>query len=380
MKRHLQALILLSFILPSVKAQNTYTFTGKPVYDILAKQNNTVMGTIRIELYPTIAPKHARNFDSLVSMHFYDTTAFHRVIPGFMIQGGDPNSRHGDTTTWGYGQLSQPTVPAEFSVLKHVRGILSAARKANDINSATSQFFICVATASQLNNQYSIYGHVVSGMNIVDQIVNSPRNPTSNKPYQKIEMFVSRIGSNDSIPPAPALKLPPHNTWGVSPSGVQTLSWAPVPGAIAYEVYVSTDNTFSIIDTSAIITGNTFVFKKLMPYNSYYWTVRADNGGNSTWSDVWHFSTDFNVGTSSVSGIENIGLFPNPGSGRFTVTSTSSGQRVRICQADGKLVTDISCSQGSTDISLAGHAAGIYSYSILDANGASLKTGRIVLK
>ena len=103
------------------------------------------------------APFHVANFDSLVNVHFYDSTAFHRVIPGFMIQGGDPNSRSGPIATWGFGDPSQPTVNAEFSAARHLRGIVSAARDA-DKNSANSQFFICVADAACLKGEYSVYG------------------------------------------------------------------------------------------------------------------------------------------------------------------------------------------------------------------------------
>ena len=80
--------LLLMFSL-SLFAQITYTYTGKPIFQILTKRNNAQLGIIKVELFPNIAPHHTRNFDSLVSKKFYDTTAFHRVIPGFMIQGGD---------------------------------------------------------------------------------------------------------------------------------------------------------------------------------------------------------------------------------------------------------------------------------------------------
>jgi cyclophilin family peptidyl-prolyl cis-trans isomerase len=108
-----------------------------------------------------------------------------------MIQGGDPNSKDKPINTWGYGDPSQTKVPAEFSNLKHVKGILSAAR-ATDINSATSQFFICVATASHLDGKYSIYGNVVSGLNFADSIVNVPRNMTTNNPIEKVEMYITK--------------------------------------------------------------------------------------------------------------------------------------------------------------------------------------------
>src|SRR4051812_35319359 len=129
MIKKLPVLILLFLFASATKSFSQFTgvYTGKPTFDIVVKRNNIPFGTINIELFPNIAPNHVRNFDSLVSFSFYDTTAFHRVIPGFMIQGGDPNSRHGPVSTWGNGDPGQPTVNAEFSVAKHLRGILSAA-------------------------------------------------------------------------------------------------------------------------------------------------------------------------------------------------------------------------------------------------------------
>ena len=115
------------------------------------------------------APRAVAYWDSLVGVQFFDSTAFHRVVPGFVVQGGDPNSRRGPRSTWGFGQPNQPNVPAEFSALSHERGILSAARDMN-INSANSQFFICVAAARFLNGQYTVVGKVIKGMEIVDQI------------------------------------------------------------------------------------------------------------------------------------------------------------------------------------------------------------------
>ncbi|HET9137491.1 MAG TPA: peptidylprolyl isomerase, partial [Candidatus Kapabacteria bacterium] len=185
-------------------------FTGKPQYQIEVRRADTVMGKIIVEMFPAIAPNHVRNWDSLVNVHFYDSTAFHRVIPGFMIQGGDPNSRSGPKSTWGYGEDGQQTVDAEFSSLSHLRGILSAAR-AQDINSATSQFFICVGNPIYLDGQYSIYGHVVSGLNYVDSIVKSKRDSKDN-PLVKISMFVTKIGSNDSVTATPQLITPSAGT------------------------------------------------------------------------------------------------------------------------------------------------------------------------
>ncbi len=163
-----------------------------PRYVISVTHDGEDKGEILIELFKDVAPKHAANFDSLVSIDFYDGTAFHRVIPGFMIQGGDPNSKDKPRETWGRGDPSQTTVPAEFSDLKHKRGIISAARKGGDVNSATSQFFIMVKAAPNLDGQYSIYGQVLKGMDVVDYIVNVPTDNRDN-PLKKVEMKIEKV-------------------------------------------------------------------------------------------------------------------------------------------------------------------------------------------
>jgi cyclophilin family peptidyl-prolyl cis-trans isomerase len=171
------------------EAKNPKGASNNPHYVISVTQGDQKLGDILIEIYADVAPKHAHNFDSLVAAKFYDGTAFHRVIPGFMIQGGDPNSKNGPVNTWGYGDPSQTKVPAEFSqTLQHKRGILSAARS-QDPNSASSQFFICVADCPSLDKQYSIFGKVLSGMDVADKIVNSPRDARDN-PNTKIEMKI----------------------------------------------------------------------------------------------------------------------------------------------------------------------------------------------
>ena len=272
---------------PSV---HTGSFTGKPQYLIETKRAGVFLGNINIELFPNIAPNHVKNFDTLVSTQFYDSTAFHRVIPGFMIQGGDPNSRHGDISTWGYGDPNQPTVDAEFSAAKHLRGILSAARS-TDINSATSQFFICVAPASWLDGLYSIYGHVTSGMDIVDDIVNSATDANDN-PLQKIEMFITYTGSNDSVPNAPVLSLPVSGTQNVSSS--KQLKWNAVSDAILYHLEISVDSLFSTFFLSKDVAATSYNVTGLNGSNKYYWRVKTNNGGKfSTYSDVWNFSTVF---------------------------------------------------------------------------------------
>ncbi len=145
-------------------------------------------GDIVLKFYPDVAPNHARNFCTLASQHFYDGTTFHRVIPGFMIQGGDPNSKNADRSNHGMGGPGYH-VKAEFNNKPHNRGVLSMAR-AQDPDSAGSQFFICVADSSFLDGQYTAFGEVVSGMEIADRVVNSKRDGRDN-PLDRIEMTVT---------------------------------------------------------------------------------------------------------------------------------------------------------------------------------------------
>lgn len=178
----------------STKGQNkSQKKAENPQYVISITQGGKPLGDIVVELYPDVAPKHVHNFDSLVSVGFYNGTAFHRVIPGFMIQGGDPNSKTKPREAWGSGDNTQTRVPAEFNKTPHTRGVLSAARTA-DPNSATSQFFICVADASWLDGQYTAYGKAISGLEVIDMVVNAKRDERDN-PVEKIEMTIVKKGS-----------------------------------------------------------------------------------------------------------------------------------------------------------------------------------------
>jgi peptidyl-prolyl cis-trans isomerase B (cyclophilin B) len=143
----------------------------------------TSMGDITIEFYPDVAPNHVENFKKLARSGFYDGTTFHRVIPGFMIQGGDPNTKGDNRAIHGTGGPGY-TVDAEFSDIKHERGIVSMARS-SDPNSAGSQFFIVVRDSAHLDRQYTVFGKVTSGLNVVDQIVSVPRDPRDN-PVKKV--------------------------------------------------------------------------------------------------------------------------------------------------------------------------------------------------
>lgn len=164
----------------------------------------TDLGMIAIRFYPDVAPNHVRNFIDLSENGDYNGTKFHRIIPGFVIQGGDPNTRSGDSSTWGQGG-SGNGVKAEFSSVHHARGILSMARS-QDPDSGRSQFFICVDDAGALDNKYSVFGKVVSGMDVVDKIVagkkGGPRGDQALEPVS-IRKAMVRAAKDGEKGPAP---------------------------------------------------------------------------------------------------------------------------------------------------------------------------------
>jgi peptidyl-prolyl cis-trans isomerase B (cyclophilin B) len=148
----------------------------------------TKFGDMEVTFFPHKAPRHVENFLKLAKSGFYNGTIFHRVIPGFMIQGGDPNTKDPNKPeTYGMGGPPE-RVQAEFNDIPHKRGILSMARS-SDPNSAGSQFFIVVKDSNFLDGQYTVFGEVVKGMEVADKIVNSPRN-TRDLPNERIEMTV----------------------------------------------------------------------------------------------------------------------------------------------------------------------------------------------
>ena len=138
----------------------------------------TKFGKIEMEFFADKAPGHVKNFKDLAKKGFYDGTIFHRVIPGFMIQGGDPNTKSDDRSTHGMGGPGY-SIKAEFNDTPHKRGILSMARS-QDPNSAGSQFYIVVEDSAFLDGQYTAFGKVLSGMAVADQIVNAPRDRRDN--------------------------------------------------------------------------------------------------------------------------------------------------------------------------------------------------------
>lgn len=145
----------------------------------------TKFGKIVFKLLPELAPEHVRNFVKLAQSGFYDGTLFHRVIPGFMIQGGDPNTKTPDKSKWGMGGPGY-TIKAEFSTRSHLRGIVSMAR-AMDPNSAGSQFFVVTSDSTFLDRQYTVFGEVLEGMETADQIVSQQRDK-NDCPLQEVRM------------------------------------------------------------------------------------------------------------------------------------------------------------------------------------------------
>ncbi|MFH1843152.1 MAG: peptidylprolyl isomerase [bacterium] len=198
---------------------------------------HTDAGEILLLLQPELAPNHVANFRHLAQSGFYNGTYFHRIIPGFMIQGGDPNTLD-DTfnndgqggPTWqdvltpdeaeqvasvvtmlqakGYALPDRANLVAEFNATLHVRGTLSMART-QDPNSAGSQFFICVTRTAHLDNQYTAFGRVVLGMDVADTIVNAPQRAGSgNIPLEPV-----RIVSVDVFGGTAGLSEPELAAW-----------------------------------------------------------------------------------------------------------------------------------------------------------------------
>lgn len=175
---------------PAPSFEIKYRSFSKAEIDRMARTTaviKTGFGDIKLMFYPDLAPNHVDNFIRLAKSGFYDETIFHRIIPGFMIQGGDPKSKGHNRAGWGTGNPGY-FMKAEFNRTPHKRGILSTARGGSP-DSAGSQFFICVADKPHLDNQYTVFGKVVSGMNVVDRLVKQPRD-SNNKPFERAEIKI----------------------------------------------------------------------------------------------------------------------------------------------------------------------------------------------
>jgi peptidyl-prolyl cis-trans isomerase B (cyclophilin B) len=151
----------------------------------------TSEGEMTLEFYPEVAPGHVENFKKLANQGFYDGTCFHRIIPGFMIQGGDPLTKdEAKQRSWGTGGPGYQ-IKAEFNDKPHVRGVLSMARS-SDPNSAGSQFFICHGDPRFLDKQYTVFGKLVKGDDVLEKIATTPTAP-GDRPLKRMHIESVKI-------------------------------------------------------------------------------------------------------------------------------------------------------------------------------------------
>jgi peptidyl-prolyl cis-trans isomerase B (cyclophilin B) len=198
-------LLVCSLGLANVRGQDAKKPEEKKPMDTNQKEVavlKTTDGEMVVEFWPEVAPKTVENFKKLAREGFYDRTAFHRIMRGFMIQGGDPNtkdpSKENSYGTGGPGYKVQP----EFNDRPHLRGVLSMARSA-DPNSAGSQFFICLGTASSLDHQYTAFGKVIKGLDVLDKIGATPVGRSASgemsKPQTRVALESVKIVPADSV-------------------------------------------------------------------------------------------------------------------------------------------------------------------------------------
>ena len=157
----------------------------------------TSEGEMVLEFWPDIAPGHVENFKTLAKQGFYDGTCFHRVIKGFMVQGGDPNTKdENKKASWGMGGPGHQ-IKAEFNDKPHLRGVLSMARS-NDPNSAGSQFFICHGDPRFLDKQYTAFGRLIAGDDVLEKIGTTKTLP-GDRPVKRMNVESVKIVPRDSL-------------------------------------------------------------------------------------------------------------------------------------------------------------------------------------
>ena len=207
MTKLLSWLLGVALLAGSVLAQEKKEGTGESAKAEPTDTNEvavvkTTAGEMVLEFWPDVAPKHVENFKKLARQGFYDGTAFHRIIKGFMIQGGDPLTKDpAKEEMYGTGDPGYK-IPAEFNDRKHVRGVLSMARS-RDPNSAGSQFFIMLGTTPTLDNQYTAFGKLIKGDDVLAKIGDTPVGPSRSgepsKPRQRVEVQSIKIVPADSV-------------------------------------------------------------------------------------------------------------------------------------------------------------------------------------
>ena len=196
--------LLFSFLLASSLIGSLSCGSKSEATDDEVMVLETSYGRIVIEFLSQDAPRHAEHYKKLAKEGFYDGTRFHRLVKDKKgpkaIQGGDPNTLNNDNSKWGMGSPDLETVPAEFSeTLTHRRSAVSAARRMDDENSATSQFFICAGDTPEWDGVYSIFGRVIEGMKVVDLIVRAPVFPGSDLPMDAVVVNKAYITSRSEL-------------------------------------------------------------------------------------------------------------------------------------------------------------------------------------
>lgn len=176
--KHLLFFTILTLTMSLAQAKDTPVYTGTELDKYCSNPKKllvieTKFGKMKLQLFDKVAPNHVKQITKLAKEGMYDGTTFHRIIKDFMIQGGDPNSKDNDLSNDGVGGMGD-RLKAEFNNASHLRGIASMART-NDPNSATSQFFICHGSPTGLDNQYTIWGQLVEGWDVMDKIVALPK-------------------------------------------------------------------------------------------------------------------------------------------------------------------------------------------------------------
>ena len=351
MKRFITILLLLvSFLIYS---------QSKPSYLIDVHRNENSIGLIKVELFPDFAPNHVLYWDSLVNIDFFDSLAFHRVIEGFVIQGGDPNTLNLPDSTWGVGQPNQQTVDAEFNPVSYIRGVLGAARD-EDPNSANSQFFICHDNATFLTGNYTAYGRVIEGINIVDSVAIFPTD-TEDRPLIKTIMFIDR---SEDIPSEiqPTLLITEDSIDNVN--YFKSLEWETNTEAIYYEIELSRDSDFSLIEQSKTDNDNSVVFTNLETGGiRYFWRVTAYDGASSSVSETRTFLTKFLASQESIQ--QENDFYFNQDNKTLILTDASEYRNIIIYDIHGSIVYNQSL---SNNVSLNKLSKGLYVISLLGKN------------
>jgi peptidyl-prolyl cis-trans isomerase B (cyclophilin B) len=194
--------LLLSVLTAAAEDPKTEPAAAKPSAANEVAVMKTSEGEMVLEFWSDVAPKTVENFKTLAKKGFYDGTAFHRIIKGFMIQGGDPLTKDpSKEDMWGTGDPGYK-IKAEFNDRKHVRGVISMARSANP-DSAGCQFFICHGAASSLDNKYTAFGKVIKGEDVLEKLATTPVAPNKygepSKPTKRVELISVKIVPADSV-------------------------------------------------------------------------------------------------------------------------------------------------------------------------------------